>query len=280
MALFSAQGQAVAGRRITIQDLQLAKAAGDRWPMLTAYDAVTAGLFDAAGIPVLLVGDSAAMVVYGFDTTIPVTIEQLLPLVQAVVRGSQRALVVADLPFGTYQESVEQAMATAVRFIKEGKAHAVKIEGGSQVLPQIRGLVAAGIPVMAHLGLTPQSVNQLGGYRVQGRGAAGEQIFADALAVAEAGAFALVLEVVPAELAERITRAIKIPVIGIGAGNHTDAQVLVWQDLVGLTSEPRPKFVLPYADLRGAITDAVTQWAVDVGAGRYPDDPHSYHDVD
>lgn len=280
MSVWTPYSASDAPRRVTIKDLQSAKQAGERWPMLTAYDAMTAQIFDEAGVPVLLVGDSAAMVVFGYDTTIPITIEHLLPLVQAVARGSKRALVVADLPFGTYQESVEQAMSTAVRFIKEGDAHAVKLEGGSHVLPQIRALVAAGIPVMAHLGLTPQSLYQLGGYRVQGRGAAGEQILQDAIAVAEAGAFALVLEVVPRELAARITKAVGIPVIGIGAGAETDAQVLVWQDLLGLTAAPTPKFVQQYADLRGAMTAAVTQWAADVSAGRYPDDQHSYPAAD
>lgn len=261
-------------KRVTILDLQKAKGQVP-WPMLTAYDALTAGIFDQAGIPVLLVGDSAAMVVFGFDTTIPVTTDHLLPLVQAVARGSRRALVVADLPFGSYQESSEQALNTAVRFIKEGNAHAVKIEGGQSVLPQIRALVAAGIPVMAHLGLTPQSVHQFGGYRVQGRGAAGEQLLKDAIEIAEAGAFAIVLEVVPADLAGRVTQAVSIPVIGIGAGSSTDAQVLVWQDLVGMTQHTA-KFVQRYADLRGEISDAVSAWSADVASGSYPDSAHSY----
>lgn len=263
-------------RRVTIQDLQSAKASGTPFPMLTAYDAVTARIFDDAGIPVLLVGDSAAMVVFGYDSTIPVTTDHLLPLVQAVVRGSTRALVVADLPFGSYQESVEQAMNTSVRFIKEGHAHAVKLEGGEQVLPQIRALVAAGIPVMAHLGLTPQSINQLGGYKVQGRGAAGEKLLADAIAAAEAGAFAIVLEVIPAALAARVQAAVAVPVIGIGAGSAVDGQVLVWQDLLGLTPTPHPKFVQPYAQLRQLASEAVSAWALDVQGRAYPDSDHSY----
>lgn len=264
-------------RRITIKDLQAAKSAGIAWPMLTAYDATTAKMFDDAGIPALLVGDSAAMVVYGYDSTIPITIDEMLPLVQAVVRGSRRAIVIADLPFGTYQESVEQALATAVRFIKDGTAHAVKIEGGAHVLPQVRALVAAGIPVMGHLGLTPQSVNQFGGYKVQGRGHDGDVIVEDAIALEQAGAFAIVLEVVPAELAARVREAVTIPIVGIGAGTAADAQVLVWQDLLGFTSAHQARFVKHYAELRNTAIAAVTAWARDVESGTYPDADHEYH---
>jgi len=264
-------------RRVTARDLILAKERGDRWPMITSYDAITARLFDDAGIPVLLVGDSAAMVVHGHDSTLPITVEDLLPMVAAVVRGTSRSLVVADLPFGSYQSSPEQALATASRFVKEAGAHAVKLEGGNRVLPQVEALVASGIPVMGHLGLTPQSVNVFGGYRVQGRGESGETLVADAKALQEAGAFAVVLEVVPAELAERITASLNIPTVGIGAGHATDAQVLVWQDLVGLTPPPHPRFVQPYADLRSIITDAVTTWADDVVAGTYPAAEQEYH---
>ena len=262
--------------RVTIADLARAKARNERWPMLTAYDATTARILDDAGIPVLLVGDSAAMVVYGYDTTIPVTTAELLPLVRAVVRGSEHALVVADLPFGTYQASVESALETAALFMKDGHAHAVKLEGGAAVLPQVRALVAAGIPVMGHLGLTPQSVHALGGYRVQGRGDAGEQLLADALALQDAGAFAVVLEVVPAELATRVTQALHIPVIGIGAGNGTDAQVLVWQDLLGFTRGRTAKFVKQYAALADAATAAVNTWAADVVTGAYPGPEQTY----
>ena len=262
--------------RITITDLAAAKQRGERWPMLTAYDATTAAILDDAGIPVLLVGDSAATVVYGYDNTIPVTIDELLPLVRGVVRGSRRALVVADLPFGSYQSSVAQAVETGARFLKDGLAHAVKLEGGISVLPQVRAMTAAGIPVMAHLGLTPQSVHQLGGYSVQGRGAAGDRILDEALQLQEAGAFALVLEVVPAELAARITTALDIPVIGIGAGNATDAQVLVIHDLLGLTRGHVAKFVKPYAHLDSAIADAAARWALDVASGAYPGTEHSY----
>lgn len=265
------------GRRVTTKDLAAAKERGEKWPMITAYDALTAGLFDAAGIPVMLVGDSAAMVVYGHDSTIPVTVDELIPLVAAVVRGSQRAMVVADLPFGSYQESPQQALATATRFMKKSGAHAVKLEGGERVLPHVELLTSAGIPVMAHLGLTPQSVHQFGGYKVQGRGEAGQRLILDAKHMEQAGAFATVLEVVPADLAEAVTRAVSIPTIGIGAGPHTDAQVLVWQDMMGLTPGKAPKFVKQYADLRSIMTDAVQTWAGEVVAGTYPGPEHEYH---
>lgn len=263
--------------RIRITDLAAAKERGERWPMLTAYDATTARILDDAGIPVLLVGDSAATLVYGYDSTIPVSVDELLPLVRGVVRGSTRALVVADLPFGSYQESAAQAIATGARFLKDGMAHAVKLEGGRSVLPQVRALIEAGIPVMAHLGLTPQSVHQLGGYSVQGRGEAGELLLEEAKLLEEAGAFALVLEVVPAQLAERVTASLRIPVIGIGAGNQCDAQVLVWQDLVGMTRGRTAKFVKEYAHVAGDITDAVARWAADVATGAYPAEEQTYH---
>ncbi len=263
--------------RVTVSDLIAAKQRGERWPCLTAYDASTADIFDAAGIPVLLVGDSAAMVIYGYDSTIPVTVDELLPLVRAVERGSKRAMVVADLPFGSYQSSVAQAMDTAARFMKEGRAHAVKLEGGARVLPQVRAMTEAGIPVMAHLGLTPQSVHQFGGYKVQGRGDAGDRIIEDALALQDAGAFSLVLEVVPRELATRATQTLDIPVIGIGAGNTTDAQVLVWHDLMGMTRGHTAKFVREYCRLSDIMMDAVQRWAADVASAAYPDEEHTYH---
>ena len=276
-ALYAPYGNSALSGKVTINELAAAKLAGEKWPMLTSYDAMTAALFDAAGIPVLLVGDSAAMVVFGHDNTLPVTLEELLPLVQAVARGARRALVVADLPFGTYQESTEQALATAIRFIKEGQANAVKLEGGRAMVPQIEALVAAGIPVMAHVGLTPQSVNQLGGYKVQGRDeSSAEALLQDALAVEAAGAFAVVVEVVPDALGKRISEALRIPVIGIGAGAHTDAQVLVWQDLLGLTPGKTAKFVRKYAQLHDVITDAVTTWADDVRSGNYPAESETY----
>jgi 3-methyl-2-oxobutanoate hydroxymethyltransferase len=265
-----------AGRRITVRDIAAAKERGERWPMLTAYDAMTARVFDEAGIPVLLVGDSAAMVVYGYDSTIPVTVDDLIPLTAAVVRGSARAMVVADLPFGSYQAGPAEALHTAGRFLKEAGAHAVKLEGGRRVLPQAEALVAAGIPVMGHLGLTPQSVNAFGGYRVQGRGEAGEELMTDAKALEAAGAFCIVLECVPEELAGRVTASLSIPTIGIGAGAECDAQVLVWQDMAGLT--PRTaKFVKKYADLAGVLSGAATSFADEVVAGAFPTPDHSYH---
>lgn len=264
-------------RRVTVRDLAAAKERGEKWPMLTCYDAMTAQLFDAAGIPVLLVGDSAANVVYGYETTVPVTVDELIPLTAGVVRGSHRALIVADLPFGSYQASPAQALETAARFMKEAGAHAVKLEGGARVLPQVEALTAAGIPVMGHLGLTPQSVNTMGGYRVQGRGEAGQILLQDAKALQAAGAFAVVLEVVPVDLAQAVTASLAVPTIGIGAGSVTDAQVLVWQDLLGLSDGPGPKFVQKYANLHQTMTQAVSNWADDVAAGAYPDERHSYH---
>lgn len=264
-----------AGRRITVRDIAAAKERGEKWPMVTAYDAMTAKVFDEAGIPVLLVGDSAAMVVYGYDSTLPVSVDDLMPLTAAVVRGSSRAMVVADLPFGSYQSSPQQALETAARFLKEAGAHAVKLEGGRRVLPQVEALVSAGIPVMAHLGLTPQSVNAFGGYRVQGRGQSGDELMADAKDLEYAGAFSVVLECVPAELAERVTASLSIPTIGIGAGPATDAQVLVWQDLMGLTSHPA-KFVKKYFDLAGEMDRAVRAFADEVTTGAFPTPEHSY----
>lgn len=264
------------GRRVTVLDVQAAKARGERWAMLTAYDALTAKVLDEAGIPVLLVGDSAAMVVYGHDSTLPVTVDELVPLVRAVTRGAQRALVVADMPFGSYQSSVGQAVDNAARFMKDGRAHAVKLEGGARVLPQVEAIVAAGMPVMGHLGLTPQSVNAFGGFKVQGRGEAGERLLADAKALQEAGSFAIVLECVPADLAARVTASLAIPTIGIGAGAACDAQVLVWQDLMGLTPAPGPRFVKRYADLRGSLTEAAQAFASEVRDGVYPGPEHAY----
>ena len=265
----------VRDRRVTVRDLRLAKERGERWAMLTSYDMLTAALFDDAGIPVLLVGDSAGNNVLGHSSTVPVTVDELMPLTRAVARSTRRALVVADLPFGSYQASPEQALATAVRFLQEAGAHAVKLEGGLRVVPQVELLVSSGVPVMGHVGLTPQS-ELVTGLRVQGRGEAGERLLAEARALQDAGAFAVVLEAVPAELAERVTAALDVPTIGIGAGAGTDAQVLVWTDLAGLTPGPGPKFVKRYADLRTVLTDAVTAYADDVREGRYPGPEHSY----
>ena len=262
-------------RRITVRDLAAAKARGERWPMLTAYDALTARVFDEAGIPALLVGDSAAMVVYGHDTTIPVTVDELIGLTAAVVRGTRRAMVIADLPFGSYQASARTAMETAIRFLKEAGAQAIKLEGGQRVLRCVDDLVAAGIPVMGHLGLTPQSVNAFGGYRVQGRGEDGDRVMQDAKALESAGAFAVVLECVPADLAAKVTAALSVPTVGIGAGPDCDGQVLVWQDMAGLTPAA-PKFAKRYADVGGQLRRAAQEFADEVVAGAYPTPEYSY----
>ena len=264
-------------KRVRVHHLRAMKERGARFAMLTSYDQLTAEIFDEAGVPVLLVGDSAANNVLGYDSTLPVTVDELLPLVRAVARGSRRALVVADLPFGSYQASAEQALATAVRFMKEAGAHAVKLEGGSPVVPQVRALVTAGIPVMAHIGFTPQSEHGLGGFRVQGRGAEADRLVQDALALQDAGAFAVVLEMVPADVAKRVTAELAVPTIGIGAGVDCDGQVLVWQDMAGLRTGPLPRFVKQYADLRGALSAAAAAFAADVAAGSYPAEEHTYH---
>ncbi|WP_433079327.1 3-methyl-2-oxobutanoate hydroxymethyltransferase [Dactylosporangium sp. CA-052675] len=263
-------------RRVRTRDLIAAKERGERWPMLTSYDQYTAGIFDEAGIPVLLVGDSAANNVYGYESTVSVSEEELLPLVRAVVRSTRRALVVGDLPFGSYEEGPAQALRTGVRFMKEGGCHAVKLEGGRRVAPQIAALVSAGIPVMAHIGFTPQSEHALGGFRVQGRGDAAEDVVEDAHAVAEAGAFAVVLEMVPGEVAKRITHELHIPTVGIGAGADTDAQVLVWQDMAGLRTGRTPRFVKRYADLAGALSDATRAFADEVRTGVFPAQEHTF----
>jgi 3-methyl-2-oxobutanoate hydroxymethyltransferase len=272
----AATGGSTSPKRVRVHHLRAMKERGERFAMLTSYDQMTAEIFDAAGLPVLLVGDSAANNVLGYDTTLPVSVDELIPLVRAVSRGAHRALVVADLPFGSYQASAEQALATSVRFMKEGGAHAVKLEGGVAVVPQVRALVTAGIPVMAHIGFTPQSEHGLGGYRVQGRGAEADRLVADAVALAEAGAFAVVLEMVPAEVAKRVTGELAIPTIGIGAGVDCDGQVLVWQDMAGMRSGPMPRFVKQYADLRGTLTEAARAYAADVGAGTFPAEEHSF----
>ncbi|MDQ3906184.1 MAG: 3-methyl-2-oxobutanoate hydroxymethyltransferase [Actinomycetota bacterium] len=266
-------------KRIRVQDLWAAKRRGEKWAMLTAYDYSTAALLDAAGIPVLLVGDSAANVVYGYDTTVPVTVDELLPLVRGVVRGARRALVVADLPFGSYQSSPAQALDTAARFLKEAGAHAVKLEGGRRVVPQVEALVAAGVPVMGHLGLTPQSVHAMGGYSVQGRGEQGELLLDDAKALEAAGAFAIVLEVIPVALAEQVTAVTSVPTIGIGAGPACDAQVMVWQDMAAfrVPGGGAPKFVKAYAELGDRLQEAAHHFAEEVRSGVYPGPQHAYH---
>ena len=265
------------GRRVRTRDLFAAKERGERWPMLTSYDQYTAALFDSAGIPVLLVGDSASNNVFGNETTLPVTMDELLPLVRAVARSTTRAMVIADMPFGSFEASPAHALANAVRFMKEGRAHAVKLEGGRRVAPQVEALTGAGIPVMAHIGFTPQHEHVFGGYRVQGRGSDGDRLLADAIALAEAGAFAVVLEMVPAEVAKRITGELRIPTVGIGAGPDCDAQVLVWQDMAGLRGGRLPKFVKQYADLRGTLAGAVERFASEVRGGEFPAPEHAYH---
>ena len=263
-------------KRVRIPHLQAMKDRGERWAMLTAYDQYSAEIFDEAGIPVLLVGDSAGNNVYGYETTVPVTVDDLVPLVRAVTRSAKHSLVVADLPFGSYQASPTQALATATRFMKEGLAHAVKLEGGRPMVPEIELLVRAGIPVMGHIGFTPQSEHVLGGYRIQGRGDAGDALVEDALALERAGAFSVVMEMVPAAAAARVTKALHIPTIGIGAGPDCDAQVLVWQDMAGLRGGKAPRFVKRYADLRTTLGDAARAYAADVAGGTFPAAEHSF----
>ena len=262
--------------RYTIADLAAWKKAGKKWSMLTSYDAVTASIFDDAGIPVLLVGDSAGNNFLGDENTIPVTVDELIPLTRAVVRGSQKALVIADFPFGSYERSADQALETGIRFLKESKAHAVKLEGGVRVVEQIKALVTYGIPVIGHLGMTPQSVNAFGGFKVQGRNDSGDAIVADALALQEAGCSGVVLELIPAELAAKITSLLSIPTIGIGAGPSCDAQVLVWTDLMGLTSKP-PRFARSYSNLRTEIIEGARRWMVDVENGSFPSEAETFH---
>ncbi|MFD7704503.1 3-methyl-2-oxobutanoate hydroxymethyltransferase [Streptomyces caelestis] len=264
-------------RRITVRDIAAAKERGEKWPMLTAYDAMTASVFDEAGIPVMLVGDSAGNCHLGYESTVPVTLDEMTMLSAAVVRGTSRALIVGDLPFGSYQEGPVQALRSATRLVKEAGVGAVKLEGGERSHRQIELLVESGIPVMAHIGLTPQSVNAMG-YRVQGRGEeAAQQLLRDAKAVQDAGAFAVVLELVPAELAAEVTRVLHIPTVGIGAGPQTDAQVLVWTDMLGLTGGRVPKFVKQYADLREVMSGAARAFAEDVVGGTFPEEAHSVH---
>ncbi len=264
--------------RLSIQHLGDLKARREPVAMVTAYDATFARHFDQAGADVLLVGDSLGMVVQGHDSTLPVTMEQMLYHVQCVVRGSKRALVVADMPFMSYQPSVECALRNAGALIAQGGAQAVKLEGGERVVPHVRALVEAGIPVMGHLGLTPQSVNTLGGYRVQGRSdAAAARILEDALTLQEAGAFAIVLETVPAELGKAVSERLAVPTIGIGAGVSCDGQVLVCYDLLGLFDQLAPKFVKHYAELGQSTRAAVKAFVDEVKARQFPAEEHSFH---
>ncbi|RRS00393.1 3-methyl-2-oxobutanoate hydroxymethyltransferase [Glycomyces terrestris] len=262
-------------KRVRTRHLIEAKERGEKWAMLTSYDQYTAALFDEAGIPALLVGDSAANNVYGYETTLQVSVEELLPLVAAVVRSTKRTLVIADLPFGSYESGPAQALETAVKFMKAG-AHAVKLEGGRRMAAQIRALTDAGIPVMGHIGFTPQSEHAIGGYRVQGRDAQAAEVEADAHAVADAGAFAVVLEMVTSSVAAEITKRLPIPTVGIGAGPETDAQVLVWQDMAGLRGGKPPRFVKRYADLASVLQGAVKAFADEVRAGQFPAKEHGF----
>lgn len=265
-------------KRVRTRFFSTAKQQGTRITALTSYDALTAQVFDEAGIDFLLVGDSAGNVVFGHGTTVPVTLDELLPLSRAVAGAVRRAMIVTDLPFGSYEISPEQAVSSAVRLMKEGAAHAVKLEGGVRSATSIRRIVDAGVPVMGHVGYTPQSEHALGGHVVQGRGAAAEQLLADALAVQEAGAFAVVLEMVPAGIAREVSEALEIPTIGIGAGAGTDGQILVWQDFAGLTTGRVPRFVKAYADLRGVLANAASAYADDVRSGAFPAQEHSFGD--
>ncbi|MCB5293522.1 3-methyl-2-oxobutanoate hydroxymethyltransferase [Arthrobacter sp. SO3] len=262
--------------KIRTHHLHQAKLNGERFAMLTAYDQYTAEIFDQAGIEVLLVGDSASNNVFGNETSLPVTVDELLPLCRAVTRSAKRALVVADLPFGSYEVSAQQAVATGVRFLKEGLAHAVKIEGGKFYAETVRAMVQAGIPVMAHIGFTPQSEHALGGYRVQGRGDDAQRLVDDAVALADAGAFCVLMEMVPASTAAAVDAAVEVPTIGIGAGNATTGQVLVWQDMAGLRGGRMAKFVKQYADLRTSLSDAAKAYGEDVRSGQFPGPEHSF----
>ncbi|MFE2229482.1 3-methyl-2-oxobutanoate hydroxymethyltransferase [Streptomyces kronopolitis] len=265
-------------RRITVRDIAAAKERGEKWPMLTAYDAMTASVFDEAGIPVLLVGDSMGNCHLGYESTVPVTLDEIVMLSAAVVRGTTRSLVVGDLPFGTYQEGPVQALRSATRLVKEAGVGAVKLEGGERSADQVELLVSSGIPVMAHVGLTPQSVNAYGGYPVQGRGEeAAQQLLRDAKAVQDAGAFAVVLEAVPAELAAEVTRSLGVPTVGIGAGADCDAQVLVWTDMAGMTAGRLPKFVKQYLQMRELLGGAAKAFAEDVVGGAFPAEEHTFH---
>ncbi|MBX3067516.1 MAG: 3-methyl-2-oxobutanoate hydroxymethyltransferase [Cryobacterium sp.] len=263
-------------KKVRTRHFQSAKESGVKITGLTSYDQLSATIFDRAGIDFLLVGDSAGNNVFGFDTTLPVTIDELIPLTRAVANAVTRAFVVADMPFGSYETGPEEALHTAFRFMKETGAHAVKLEGGERSAKQIRRIVSAGIPVMAHIGFTPQSEHGLGGHLIQGRGDAVNQLLADAHAVEDAGAFAVVLEMVPATSAARVTKELKIPTIGVGAGPDVDGQLLVWTDWAGFTTGRIPKFVKQYANLAGVLTEAVGAFRADVASGSYPAPEHNY----
>ena len=261
--------------RVLITDLAAMKVAGKKWAMLTCYEQMTAQIFDEAGIPVLLVGDSAGNNFLGHENTIPVTVDELIPMARAVVNSSSKAMVVADLPFGSYEASPQLALESSIRLLKEAGVAGVKLEGGVRVCEQVKALVSSGIPVMGHLGMTPQSVNAFGGFKVQGRDSKADEIIKDALALQEAGAFAIVLELIPAKLAAELTKVLSIPTIGIGAGINCDGQVLVWTDLMGLTPKP-PRFSRAYLNLRQDMVAAVGRWISDVESGSFPSTKESF----
>lgn len=265
-------------KRVRTRHFQRAKQNGIKITGLTSYDCLSAEIFDEAGIDFLLVGDSAGNTVFGYDTTIPVTVEELIPLTRAVVRAVSRALVIADMPFGSYENGPDEALATAIRFMKETGCHAVKCEGGERSAKQIKRIVRAGIPVMGHIGFTPQSEHGLGGHIIQGRGEGAKQLLADARAVEEAGAFAVVLEMVPSQVAAEVTKAIGIPTISVGAGPHCDGQLLVWSDWAGFTRGRIPKFVKQYAQIGQTLLDAAKLFREDVESGVYPAPEHEYAD--
>lgn len=265
-------------KRVRTRHFAQAKANGIKITGLTSYDTLTAQIFDEAGIDFLLVGDSAGNTVLGYDSTLPVTVDELIPLTRAVALSAKRALVIADMPFGSYEEGAEHALRTAMRFMKETHAHAVKLEGGVRSADQIRRIVESGIPVMGHVGFTPQSEHGLGGHMIQGRGEAADAVLADAKAVEAAGAFAVVLEMIPAELAARITAELTIPTISVGAGAETDGQLLVWTDFAGMNTGRVPKFVKQYATLGAILSDAAKAFKADVESGTYPGPEHSYED--
>ena len=267
----------MAARRITTHKIQSMKERGERVPMITAYDYPTARIADEVGIPMILVGDSIGNVVFGYDSTIPVTVDDIVRATASVVRGATRSLIIADMPFMSYQVDTGTAVRNAGRLLQEGGAQAVKLEGGHAIAPVIRRMSDVGIAVMGHVGLTPQSVHRMGGYRVQGRSAeAAAALVHDALAVEEAGAFAIVLELIPAELAAQVTERLKIPTIGIGAGLACDGQVQVLHDILGLGLDFKPRHARQYADLAGVIRTAMTSYADDVRAGSFPGDAESF----
>lgn len=264
-------------KKVRTVHLAQAKATGQKFSMLTCYDALTAQVFDRAGIEMLLVGDSAANVVLGYESTLTITLDEMIPLVAAVSRGASRAMVVADLPFGSYEQSPQQAVASAVRLMKEGGAHAVKIEADASMTEWIRALVRTGIPVVAHVGFTPQSEHALGGFRVQGRGEAAERVLEDAVALAEAGAFCVLMEMVTAETAHRVDEAVgAVPTIGIGASNVTTGQVLVWQDMMGLREGRVPRFVKQFAQIGKVMEDAARAYRNQVRSGEFPTAEHTF----